>query len=168
MAPTAADVADSGLSRTALWMGTVTVVIVAVGVLTLALVPAQRGDVTTASVTTVAVITDPALITPRLTIAAPEPQATRSAALTPLRPTPRNIASVSTPSDAPHTAVDIPDADDPVIVLTDQMIYRMAWRALAGIDLPDGAIVIDLTGGLLGHVDDGAIVAAHPDLAHDD
>ena len=168
MAPTAADVADSGPSHTALWLGTVTVVVVAVGVLALALVPAQRGDVTTASVTTVAVITDPAVVAPRLTVAAAKPQAARSAALTPLRRTPRNIASVSTPSDAPHTAVDVPDADDPVIVLTDQMIYRLPWRALTSIELPDGAIVVDLTGGLLGHVEDGAMVAAHPDLAHHD
>ena len=54
------------------------------------------------------------------------------------------------------------------IVLTDEMVYRLPWRALTSLDLPDGAVVLDLTGGLLGHVDGGAIVAADPDLAHQD
>ena len=168
MAPTAADVADSGPGRAALWLGTATVVVVAVGVLALAIAPAQRGDLTTASATTVAVIDEPAVVTPRLTIASPDAPTARSVSLTPLRQTPRHVASAAMPDDAPHAAVRLPDGDDPVIVLTDEMVYRLPWRALSRLDLPDGALVIDVTGGLLGHVEGGAIVSADPPLAHQD
>lgn len=168
MAPTAADVTDPGPSPVALWIGTAAVAVVAFGVLALALVPAERGDVTTASATTVVIMDSRALVAPRLTIAAPDGPEARAVALTPLHQTPRHVASVSTPSDAAHAASTLPEPNDPVIVLTDEMIYRLPWQALARLELPDGALVIDVFGGRLGHVEDGEIVAADPGLADPD
>ena len=167
MAPTAADVRDSGPGRGTFLLDTATVAIVAFGVLALALGPARSGDVGTASATTVAMIDAPALVTP-LTIETPNSSKARSVALAPFTQTPRHVASASTPNEAPHAATALPDPDDPVLVLTDDMVYRLPWGALSGIDLPDGAIVIDLMGGLIGHVDDDVIVAADPQLVNQD
>ena len=55
-------------------------------------------------------------------------------------------------------ADDLPDANDPVLVRTDSVTYRIAWADLARIELAEDAVVIDRNGEMVARIEDGEIV----------
>ena len=58
----------------------------------------------------------------------------------------------------PQVAEDPPTASQQVMVQTDDVTYHCTWADVAMLTVPDGAIVVDLDGALVAHVDDGELV----------
>ncbi len=55
-------------------------------------------------------------------------------------------------------AKDPPTAGQQVMVQTDEVTYHCTWADVAMLTMPDGAVVVDLDGALVAHVDDGELV----------
>lgn len=168
LAPTAADIDDTRPGRAALALGSVTVAVVAMGVIVLALTPARSSDVGTASATTIAVIDAEPVISPRLTIVTIDTSVSRNASLAPLTRIPNAVSAVIPPRDGRSPARSLPGPTDAVIVLTDEMTYRLPWAALPWLDAPDGSVVLDEYGDLLGRIEGHTLIAASPELVGQD
>ena len=167
MGPTAADVTDPGPGRAALLLGTIAVATVAVAVIAVALTPGGAGTRGTASATTVTVIDEPPRVRPRFTIPTLDGAVASPVALAPRQRLPRQIASESTPGAEQPPARALPDHADDVIVVTEKMLYRLPWGALAELDPPDDAFVYNVDGHLLGRIDGDTLLVADPALVED-
>lgn len=138
------------------------------GVIVLALAPGRSSNVGTASATTIAVIDAAPVVSPRLTIVTIDTTLSRNAALAPLTRIPNAVSAAFPPREGRSAARSLPAPTDAVIVLTDEMTYRLPWAALPWLDAPDGSVVLDEYGDLLGHIDGHTLVAASPELVDQD
>ncbi len=57
-----------------------------------------------------------------------------------------------------QVAEDPPTASQQVMVQTDDVTFHCTWAEVAALLAHDGAIVVDLDGALVAHVDDGELV----------
>ena len=134
----------------------------------LALTPRSNTGVTASSATTVAVIRVAPQVTQRITIATVDAPVVRGVALAPFAQIPNGVSSAATRDHPPRAAQALPDPNETIIVVTEDMTYRLHWAVLKLFDPPDGALVLDSGGALIGHFDGSVLVAAGEHLALDD
>lgn len=60
--------------------------------------------------------------------------------------------------DGTEIAVAEPDADEPVLVRTDAVTYRLPWGQVPLLAMPDGTVVFAVDGDLVAHVRGGTLV----------
>ncbi len=133
-------------------LATGAVAFVAVAVMLVAVVPHQTADPVAVSVTTTPVAAVRAVRTDVTAESARE----RLVALTRI---PIEVSSAGLPSVAGRRAAQsLPDASDTVVVATDDFTYWLKWAALPWLELPEGSVVLDAGGELVGHVRGGRLV----------
>ncbi|MET0663098.1 MAG: hypothetical protein ABWZ42_08200 [Ilumatobacteraceae bacterium] len=138
-----------------------TLVVVMIAVLVVATTPRSSNQPSSMTATTMPAF----VVTTPVAIVRAEPEARR-----PPEPTLQLASLVAIPNEiaaAPQIAGTEPEAaDDPptakqrVMVQTDDVTYHCTWAQVqvATAPFPDGAIVVDLDGALVAHVDDGELV----------
>ncbi len=143
-----------------------TMVVVMIAVLVVATTPRPMSHTSSMTATTLPAF----VVTTPVAIVRPESPAVRVAAptllLASLVAIPNEIASAPVfTGHRPRVAERAPTARQRVIVQTDDVTYRCRWAQVAMAGMPDGAIVVDLSGALVAYVDDGHVVevAGRPD-----
>lgn len=87
-----------------------------------------------------------------------DPSGTRLVSLTRI---PAAVSSMTPARAGTHPAArTLPDPDAAVVVVTDDMTYRLAWAALPWLQMTDGALVFDADGHLIGRVRGDRLVIA--------
>ncbi len=147
----------------ALVVTTGTLVVVMIAVLVVATTPRSSSQTSSMAATTMPafVVTTPAAIvraeaeTSRVPSRTPAP----TLLLASLVAIPNEIAAAPQfTGNEPQVADDPPTASQQVMVQTDDVTYHCTWADVAMLTVPDGAIVVDLDGALVAHVDDGELV----------
>ena len=159
--------ADPGPGRASLALGTAAVAVVAVGVMALALAPRSDSGMTSAATTVVVIRVSPQ-VTPRLATSTSDSTSVRGVALAPFAQIPNGVSSAATRDHPQRTAQSLPEPGDTILVVTHDMTYRLHWEVLELLDPPDGAVVLDADGDLIGHFDDSVLVAADSHLVIND
>jgi len=147
----------------ALVVTTGTLVVVMIAVLVVATTPRSSGQTSGMSATTMPafVVTTPAaIVRPETeTSRVPRPAPEQTLLLASLVAIPNEIAAAPQfTGQETQVAEDPPTASQPVMVQTDDVTYHCTWADVATLAVPDGAIVVDLDGALVAHVDDGELV----------
>jgi len=141
-----------------------TLVVVMIAVLVVATTPRSSNQPSSMTATTMPafVVTTPVAIVradpqPRR---APEPTVQPTLQLASLVAIPNEIAAAPQfAGQEQQVAEDPPTASQQVMVQTDDVTYHCTWAEVAEQLLAhDGAIVVDLDGALVAHVDDGELV----------
>jgi len=155
---------ESGRQPRGLVIAGGTIVVVLVATMVVALTPRQTASTTTAiTATTVPTTASLSDATNTAVVAA---ESIRRSPLAGITGIPQAIAQVpvlsarSVPSGDTAQAV-LPDLDDRVTVLTEQLVYAVAWRDVARIDLTANAIVVDDDGHVVARIDDGQLIVSH-------
>ena len=136
-----------------------TLVVAMIAVLVVATTPRSTGGSSSLTATTMPAFS----VTTPVAIVRADPAAKRvptpTLLLASLVAIPNEIAAAPRfTSHDPHIADDPPTAGQQVVVQTDEVTYHCTWADVATLAMPDGAVVVDLEGALVAHVDNGELV----------
>ena len=156
--------ADRGRQPRGLMIAGGALAVVMVAAMVVALTPRQTAS--TATSITATTVPTAASLSDAVNTAVVAAESIRKGPLAGITGIPQAIADVpalSSRSAATGEAAQavLPDLDDRVTVVTEQLVYAVAWRDVARLDLSADAVVVDDDGHIVARIEDGRLIVSH-------